>query len=166
MNSEVSPKQRRVMLLRKCQQELCSAKLEQTQLEVKEGDGVMEAMEEAVREGAEGGVQVRLFELLKLATGKGKNIKWRGHKQEGKTRWKGRGRPPIRLSSLYKDWDKQKDVVVTGAEAVLAETRKQTAGINGEKESFPEITQQLMQQLRPFPPEQAARQGWATEECT
>jgi hypothetical protein len=55
---------------------------------------------------------------------------------------------------------------VTGAEAVIAETRKQTAGINGEKESFPEITQQLMQQLRPFPQEQTARQGWATEVCT
>jgi hypothetical protein len=39
-------------------------------------------------------------------------------------------------------------------------------GINGEKESFPEITRQLMHQLRPFPPEHAARQGWATEVCT
>jgi hypothetical protein len=82
MNADVSPRQRRAALLHKCKQELGKAKQEQAQLEVKEGDGFMEAMEEAIREGAEGGVQVRLFELLKMATGKGKKIKWRGQKQE------------------------------------------------------------------------------------
>ena len=162
----LSPRGRRLALLQKCQHELGKAKHEKAQLEVQEGDGFMEAMEEAIREGAEGGVQVRLFELLKMATGKGKKIKWRGQKQEGKSRWKGRGKPPIRLSSLYEGGDKAKGVVVTGAEDVLEETRSQAAAINGDKESFPGITRQLMHQLRPFPQQHAARQGWAKEVCT
>ena len=94
-----TPEQRRVVLMGICERELARAKGEYQQIEDREGDGLLEAMEEAIREGGEGGVQVRLFEILKLATGKGKKIKWRRAKQEGKTQWKGRGRPPVRLRS-------------------------------------------------------------------
>ena len=101
-----------------------------------------------------------------MATGKGKPIKWRGQKQEGKTRWKARGVPPVRLSALYKDGDKEKGVVVTGARAVLDETRAQAARINGPKQTFPEVAKQLMEQIRPFPEQQQRREGWACEVCT
>ena len=55
-------------------------------MEVQEGDGFVAAFEEAINEGGEGGAYVRLFEILKMATGKGKPIKWRGQKQEGNPR--------------------------------------------------------------------------------
>ena len=164
--STLSPIQRRTALLVQCRSELHKARQEYALIQEREGDGFMEAMEEAIREGGEGGVQVRLFELLKTATGKGKKIKWRGQKQEGKTRWKGRCSPPVLLSSLYKDGDSEKGEVITGAGNVLAETRKQAAGINGAKESFPAVAEQLMQQLRPFPEQHEPKREWSKEVCT
>ena len=108
---------------------------------------------------------MRLFEILKMATGKGKKIKWRGQKQEGKTRFQGRKVPPVRLSSLYKGGDKAKGVV-TGAKAVLEEVHAQAAATNGTKQSFPEVTRQLMTRLRAFPEQPARKPGWAREVCT
>jgi len=112
-----------------------------------------------------GALPRRLFEILKAATGKGKAIKWRGQKQEGKTRWRGRNKPPVRLSALYANGDKEAGVV-TGAEAVLAEVRAQATKINGEKETFPAIAAELMDRIRPFPEQQEAREGWEREVCT
>ena len=132
---------------------------EYDEIEVREGDGLVEAMEEAIREGGEGGVQVRLFEILKLATGKGKKIKWRGAKQEGKTSYKGRGKPPVRLSALYRGGKKENGVATLASE-VLAETRTQAAATNGMKESFPQVARALMGALRPFPEQADARTQW------
>jgi len=146
----LTSEQRRGAVVEVCGRELARAREALAAMEVKEGDGFVEAFEEAINEGGEGGVYVRLFEILKAATGKGKAIKWRGQKQEGKTRWRGRNKPPVRLSALYANGDKEAGVV-TGAEAVLAEVRAQATRINGEKETFPAIAAELMDRIRPFP---------------
>ena len=52
--TNLEPSQRRVALLHKCQSELAAAKLEFAQIETREGDGFMEATEEAITEGGEG----------------------------------------------------------------------------------------------------------------
>uniref|UniRef100_A0A7S0HAW8 Uncharacterized protein n=1 Tax=Phaeocystis antarctica TaxID=33657 RepID=A0A7S0HAW8_9EUKA len=106
-----------------------------------------------------------LFEILKAATGKGKKIKWRGQKQEGKTPYKAGRKPPVKLSSLYKDGDKDKGVV-TGAKEVLAEVRAQAAATNGLKETFPTVARELMSCIRPFPEQQPAKADWADDVCT
>ena len=145
--ADLSQVQRREAMRRVCARELKAARKAYASLQTKEGDGFVEAFEEAIDEGGEGGSYVRLFEILKMATGKGKKIKWRGQKQEGKTRFQGRKVSPVRLSSLYKGGDKAKGVV-TGAKAVLEEVHAQAAATNGNKQSFPEVTGQLMTQLR------------------
>ena len=76
---------------RVCARELKAARKAYASLQTKEGDGFVEAFEEAIDEGGEGGSYVRLFEILKMATGKGKKIKWRGQKQEGKAGGSGAG---------------------------------------------------------------------------
>ena len=148
-----------------CRRELAKARAELAKIQTREGDGLVEAFEEAINEGGEGGVCVRLFEILKAATGKGKRIKWRGQKQEGKTRYKGARKPPVKLSSLYKDGDKAKGIV-TGAKEVLAEVRAQAAATNGLKETFPSVAHELMARIRPFPEQQPAKVDWADDVCT
>ena len=164
--SALTTEQRRNNIIEICQRQLARSQKELAALEVREGDGFVDAFEEAINEGGEGGAYVRLFEILKMATGKGKPIKWRGQKQEGKTRWKARGVPPVKLSALYKDGDKERGVVVTGAKAVLDETRAQAAKINGTKQTFPAVAEALMAQIRPFPAQPEARERWAREVCT
>ena len=161
----LSSEQRRQALQHVCQRELAKARAGLERLRAREGDGFVEAFEEAINEGGEGGVCVRLFEILKAATGKGRKIKWRGQKQEGKTSYKGGRKPPVKLSSLYKDGCKDSGVV-TGAKEVLAEVRKQAAATNGVKESFPTVARALMACIRPFPETQQATSGWADEVCT
>ena len=108
---------------------------------------------------------MRLFEILKLATGKGKKIKWRGAKQEGKTCYKGRGKPAVRLSALYRGGKKENGVATLAGE-VLAETRAQASATNGMKESFPDVARALMGALRPFPAQADASTQWTEEVCT
>ena len=163
--ADLTHAQRREAMRRVCARELQAARKAYATLRMREGDGFVEAFEDAIDEGGEGGVYVRLFEILKMATGKGKKIKWRGQQQESKTRFQGRRVPPVRLSSLYKDGDKDKEVV-TGAKAVLEEVRQQAAAINGPKQAFPEVTRALMTQLRAFPAQPQRKPGWAREICT
>eukprot|EP00964_Phaeocystis_antarctica_P164348 scaffold142270_cov160-Phaeocystis_antarctica.AAC.1 len=88
-DGNLSSAQRRHGLQQVCRRELAKARAGLAKIQTREGDGFVEAFEEAINEGGEGGVCVRLFEILKAATGKGKKIKWRGQKQEGKTPYKG-----------------------------------------------------------------------------
>ena len=60
----------------------------------------------------------------------------------------------MKLSALYKDGDKEKGVVVTGAKAVLDETRAQAAKINGTKQTFPAVAEALMARIRHSLPNQ------------
>ena len=164
-DSGLSSAQRRHGLLQVCKRELAKARAGLAKIQTREGDGLVEAFEEAINEGGEGGVCVRLFEILKAATGKGRKIKWRGQKQEGKTRYKGPRKPPVKLSSLYKGGNKANGIV-TGAKEVLAEVRAQAAATNGLKQTFPDVARELMKIIRPFPEQEPAKPDWADDVCT
>ena len=164
-DSGLSSAQRRHGLLQVCKRELAKARADLAKIQTREGDGLVEAFEEAINEGGEGGVCVRLFEILKAATGKGRKIKWRGQKQEGKTRYKGPRKPPVKLSSLYKGGNKANGIV-TGAKEVLAEVRAQAAATNGLKETFPTVARELRTIIRPFPEQEPAKPDWADDVCT
>ena len=81
--SALTTEQRRNNIIEICQRQLARSQKELAALEVREGDGFVDAFEEAINEGGEGGAFVRLFEILKMATGKGKPIKVAGTKAGG-----------------------------------------------------------------------------------
>ena len=63
--SQLTSGQRRGALVEVCQRGVSKAKDQLAAMEVKQGDGFVEAFEEATNEGGEGGVYVRRFEILK-----------------------------------------------------------------------------------------------------
>ena len=56
--------------------------------------------------------------------------------------------------------------MITGAAAVREEIRTLATRINGEKESFPTITQELMENIRPAKVRERAETDWVEEVCT
>ena len=121
------------------------------------GGGILEALQEAVSEGGEGGVTAALFGIVNKALRRQAKNKGAGSTLKARAV---RSRPQVLLSAVFANDDREAGVVVATARKVLEEVRRLSERTNRAGRSFPDIARQMMRRLRPFPETPARDEGW------
>ena len=177
LKKQYSLQEERVRLAAKCNEELAKAKAALDAYMSKEGDGLMEILEDAASEG-EGFMQMKVFEALKEATGKdvkrkrGKEDKaWQQEERARRDPQWTRRPPQEKMSCVFKGDKKPKDgesanvVYGPAARIEIAEIAKK---INKWRGYFSDEAQRLFRLAGMSPQPTAAPEdaNWVDEICT